>query len=894
MQIPENTPPEMAPPAAAPEESLRVIALVSGGKDSFFSVLHCLANGHRVVALANLHPPPGPLPGPGPSLSSSDVAAAATTSDDDHHQDRAADGQSGQEETEDRDLNSFMYQTVGHQAIPLYADATGIPLYRRAIVGGAAQTSTDYSHFAAASAPVGKAVVARGNAAQDARADETESMVPLLRAVMAAHPDANAVCAGAILSTYQRTRVESVATRLGLVPLAFLWKFPILPTPGPSGDDGAQLLADMAVAGMEARIIKVASGGLDESALWTNVASIAGRDRIQRSMRRFGVADRGAVLGEGGEFETLVLDGPAELFRKRIVVDGADRRVVREGGGSAWLMLRNARTESKDVQAQAEGKVRIPDLLDARFVSVLETLQGSLSTTAAQNEEVEAEAEAEAPHLGRLQVQNKNRLLHWCVIGDVSSRESSSIETETRSLVERIRALLSRAGLPPSAIINSTIVLRRMSDFPTINAIYGALFDAPVPPARVTVACGQLLPSLRSGVNIAVYLTVHPALKDGQRQGLHVQSRSYWAPANIGPYSQAVTVPAASLASSARVDTDGMMDGVRLVSIAGQIPLVPATMVLPGGGDDSLRLQLSLSLQHLWRIGVEVGVQWWTSAVAYFPHSPTPNSGVEMSRKAGLAAQAWETAHLFASQEQDSDGDEGPDLWDKKFNPRYMSLSATDPRTSVAELPDREVLTTPNRVVPPVFAVEVAELPRAAGVEWHAHMGISRAGAGSVTVRRRQVPLTIPSSDKSTPEGVAHVHQVIIHHKERKVYVVQTIVAEKLPQPLAREQELSLQRHTAYSGHDQIALEAVSQLGDVNDNQPPSETVSAVVRYVDVKFYPNPLARIVQSGDKEGAEGVGGGEKEKVAPCVPCASVWDAQGQRLSSVTVYQSVFERA
>ena len=36
---------------------LNVVCLISGGKDSLFSILHCKKNGHNVVALANLHPP---------------------------------------------------------------------------------------------------------------------------------------------------------------------------------------------------------------------------------------------------------------------------------------------------------------------------------------------------------------------------------------------------------------------------------------------------------------------------------------------------------------------------------------------------------------------------------------------------------------------------------------------------------------------------------------------------------------------------------------------------------------------------------------------------------------------------------------------------------------------
>ena len=55
--------------------SHRVLALVSGGKDSCFSMLECVASGHSIVALANLKP---------------------------HDED-------------ENELDSYMYQTVGHQ-----------------------------------------------------------------------------------------------------------------------------------------------------------------------------------------------------------------------------------------------------------------------------------------------------------------------------------------------------------------------------------------------------------------------------------------------------------------------------------------------------------------------------------------------------------------------------------------------------------------------------------------------------------------------------------------------------------------------------------------------------------------------------------------------------------
>lgn len=54
--------------------------------------------------------------------------------------------------------------------------------------------------------------------------DEVEDMYALLHEVKRQIPSINAVSSGAIASDYQRMRVESVCSRLGLVSLAYLWK----------------------------------------------------------------------------------------------------------------------------------------------------------------------------------------------------------------------------------------------------------------------------------------------------------------------------------------------------------------------------------------------------------------------------------------------------------------------------------------------------------------------------------------------------------------------------------------------------------------------------------------------------------------------------------------------
>lgn len=43
------------------------------------------------------------------------------------------------------ELDSYMYQTVGHQAIELYAEAMDLPLYRRTIEGSSVNTGRNYS-----------------------------------------------------------------------------------------------------------------------------------------------------------------------------------------------------------------------------------------------------------------------------------------------------------------------------------------------------------------------------------------------------------------------------------------------------------------------------------------------------------------------------------------------------------------------------------------------------------------------------------------------------------------------------------------------------------------------------------------------------------------------------
>ncbi|KAF7958621.1 hypothetical protein EAE96_002161 [Botrytis aclada] len=753
-------------------ESLNVIALISGGKDSFFSILHCLQNGHKIVALGNLHPP---------------LTEPQTEESDGIHKD-------------ENDLNSFMYQTVGHTIIPLYEEALGIPLYRQAILGSAVQTGTSYDHAGLTSSGAEELAEKKNNT----DGDETESLVPLLQRIKDAHPEANALSTGAILSTYQRTRVESVAIRLGLVPLSFLWQYPILP-PGMQ----ISLLQDMQAVELDARIIKVASGGLDVSFLWENVASEKGMRRVERAMKRFSVDGDGAVLGEGGEFETLVVDGPSWLFKKRIVVETEDTSIVREGGGSAWIQINKASLVDKESIENEESSCRVPELLDQRSSELLSTMDQNdhsydLSTSSTSGSESLASPSWELKASSTDGVEGGN-MLHWTIVPEIAS--CSSILDEAKSVVESIKARINQASLRTTDIVSTMIMLRSMEDFTTINKIYGTLFPHPNPPSRVTISCGSSMPL---NISLIIHLTLHiPSDISSPRKALHVQSRSYWAPANIGPYSQASSLPS-SLSSS------------QTLTIAGQIPLIPHTMLLPTPSptlSPPFHISTILSLQHLLRIADATSIKWFTSACIYIPSAHSA-SAPALSR---IAYLAWKHMHALASHDSDSDDDsssEPRDLWEEKF--RYSNTTPLTAEHTTTTYPDHEILQSDTPTIPPFWTAEVESLPRGSEVEWHAHVGICD---GPIDIRK-------------------------IETREYRGNSLTT----------------SSTRHTVLT----FPYDVVPSSDNLKDDYSNRGLIHLV--YVDTSLVD--VSKLLSAG----WEGKG---------VIPCKSIWDGEGKRLSTVIVF-------
>ena len=114
--------------------------------------------------------------------------------------------------------------------------------------------------------------------------------------------DVDAVVSGAIASNYQKTKIEEVCTDLGLISYAPLW-----------GKDQEMILRDMLQAGMKIMILGVYAYGLDETYLGRVID-----EEVLASLKKLEEKYRINISGEGGEYETFVLDAP--FFSKRIEV----------------------------------------------------------------------------------------------------------------------------------------------------------------------------------------------------------------------------------------------------------------------------------------------------------------------------------------------------------------------------------------------------------------------------------------------------------------------------------------------------------------------------------------------------------------------------------------------
>lgn len=74
--------------------------------------------------------------------------------------------------------------------------------------------------------------------------------------------------------------------------------------------------------------------------------------------------------------------------------------------------------------------------------------------------------------------------------------QRASIQTETRQVLENLKAILEAAGASLSEVVKTTCYLADINDFQAFNAVYAEYFTAE-PPARTTIQAGKLPLNLR-------------------------------------------------------------------------------------------------------------------------------------------------------------------------------------------------------------------------------------------------------------------------------------------------------------------------------------------------------------------------------------------------------------
>ncbi|GAB5032124.1 meiotically up-regulated gene 71 protein [Nannochloropsis oceanica] len=636
---------------------MKFVALVSGGKDSVFSIAKCLAHDHELVALANLYPPP-----------------------------------EGPEE-----LDSFMFQSAGAAAIECLAECMDVPLVRAPMSGHSGHQGLHYT---------------------PTEGDEVEDLYSLLARVQHQFPDVQAVASGAVLSTYQRTRVESVCERLGLRSLAFLWRY-----------DQTKLLQEMVEYGLEAVIVKVSSQGLSpHKHLGKSIAEL--RPLFARLHAQHGFH----VAGEGGEYETLTLNAP--FFRKRLVLDETEVVIHADDVYTpvGLLHIHRCHIEAKDVGEDIRGAVR---KVDGLLISPAggQRLQ-DLSAQAHAKEEESTIAERNVrgrsrprhirplPHIWR---QGKQLNISGLCVPTTRSQPSQTSKPHQRAAdqmrhcLESLQAGLALHGLTLHDVVFVHLYLRSMSSFAAINAVYCQMpFHALHPPSRSCVELPFPQPfdsedgrgGRGGGGGVEVLLDCMALAGSGAamdtgrfqtRQVLHVKSLSGWAPLCIGPYSQA-----------------NMLAHGHLLFLAGAIGLAPSTMTLvtPPSLEASQALCNCAAVLHALRSSLRTAVM----VMVYV------SVGMEGEREGGTgwssaAVAEWKTMCRLDAGYQKADKDE-----DNSNTKRNNSVSRSNCSSSDSDDEDEEDRFLETFPAPVFLPVGVPGLPRGAAIEFEV-MALSTAFA---------------------------------------------------------------------------------------------------------------------------------------------------------------------
>ena len=140
-------------------------------------------------------------------------------------------------------------------------------------------------------------------------AEKEEELSDLEDVLSVVAEDVDAVVTGAFFSNYQKERIDKICAKLGLESTAPLWQ-----------KDAEKTITEMVESGFKIIITKVAAEGLGEEWLGREIDRNAIDELVELNRKH-----KISIVGEGGEFETLVLDSP--MFDKRIEIVSAKKNM---------------------------------------------------------------------------------------------------------------------------------------------------------------------------------------------------------------------------------------------------------------------------------------------------------------------------------------------------------------------------------------------------------------------------------------------------------------------------------------------------------------------------------------------------------------------------------------
>jgi len=138
--------------------------------------------------------------------------------------------------------------------------------------------------------------------------------------------DVDAIVSGAIASNYQKTRVEKICEQLGLRCITPLWRKKPL-----------DVLKEILDLKFDVIITGVYAYGFNKEWLGRKIDEASIKALIELN-RQYGVS----LVGEGGEYETLVVDAP--FFKKRIKIIEAEKVWKNQSG---YFLVKIAKLENK-------------------------------------------------------------------------------------------------------------------------------------------------------------------------------------------------------------------------------------------------------------------------------------------------------------------------------------------------------------------------------------------------------------------------------------------------------------------------------------------------------------------------------------------------------------------